>query len=162
MQPYDIIVIGSGMGGLTFASLMAQMAHKRVLVLEHHFKLGCFTHTFTRKGYTWDVGLHYVGGMNKGTSSRTMCDFVTHSAVKWHKLPGAFEQFVYPDFTFVVIDDPKEYSHDLIQQFPAEETGCGLPIKMSSSGRLLVNGRLDSLWVKTIKWFIGLQGSLIL
>jgi all-trans-retinol 13,14-reductase len=123
MQPYDIIVIGSGMGGLTFASLMAQMAHKRVLVLEHHFKLGGFTHTFTRKGYTWDVGLHYVGGMNKGTSSRTMCDFVTHSAVKWHKLPGAFEQFVYPDFTFVVTDDPKEYLHDLIQQFPAEETG---------------------------------------
>jgi all-trans-retinol 13,14-reductase len=123
MQQYDIIVIGSGMGGLTFASLMAQMAHKRVLVLEHHFKPGGFTHTFTRKSYPWDVGLHYVGAMNKGTSSRTMCDFVTHAAVKWHKLPSAFEQFVYPDFTFAVMDDLKQYLYDLIQQFPAEETG---------------------------------------
>ncbi len=34
----DLIVIGSGMGGLTVASLMAQLEHQRVLVLERHFQ----------------------------------------------------------------------------------------------------------------------------
>ena len=47
-QTFDLIVIGSGMGGLSVASLMSQMKHKRVLVLERHFKLGGFTHSFTR------------------------------------------------------------------------------------------------------------------
>lgn len=69
---YDAIVIGSGMGGLTTASLLGQLANKRVLVIERHFKLGGFTHAFRRKGYEWDVGVHYVGEMQKGALTRGM------------------------------------------------------------------------------------------
>jgi all-trans-retinol 13,14-reductase len=122
-QEYDLIVIGSGMGGLTCASIMAQLAHKRVLVLERDFKLGGFTQTFTRHGYTWDVGLHYVGEMAEGKQSRSLFDFITHGGVTWQKLPTRFETFVYPDFTFTVSDDPGQYLLDLIQRFPAEEPG---------------------------------------
>ena len=45
---YDAIVIGSGIGGLTSAALMATHAGKRVLVLERHYTAGGITHTFTR------------------------------------------------------------------------------------------------------------------
>jgi choline dehydrogenase-like flavoprotein len=66
-RPFDAIVIGSGMGALTFASVMARMRKWRVLVLERHFKIGGFTHTFSRPGgWTWDVGVHYVGEMGPG------------------------------------------------------------------------------------------------
>jgi all-trans-retinol 13,14-reductase len=45
-QPeYDAIVIGSGIGGLAFASIMAKLRKWRVLVLERHFKIGGLTHT---------------------------------------------------------------------------------------------------------------------
>jgi choline dehydrogenase-like flavoprotein len=37
-REYDAIVIGSGMGGLAFASIMAKLRKWRVLVLERHFK----------------------------------------------------------------------------------------------------------------------------
>ena len=37
---YDAIVIGSGMGGLAFASIMAKLRKWRVLVLKRHFKIG--------------------------------------------------------------------------------------------------------------------------
>ncbi len=47
-QDLDLIIIDSGIGGLSVASLMSQMKRKRVLVLERHFKLGGFTHSFTR------------------------------------------------------------------------------------------------------------------
>ena len=57
---YDAIVIGSGLGGLTTAALMAK-AGKKVLVLERHYTAGGFTHSFKRRGYEWDVGVHYVG-----------------------------------------------------------------------------------------------------
>ncbi|MFN8491451.1 MAG: NAD(P)-binding protein [Caldilineaceae bacterium] len=119
---YDIIVIGSGIGGLTFASLMAQMQHKRVLVLERHFKLGGFTHAFSRPGgYTWDVGLHYVGNMRKGEMGRQIFDLITGGAVEWTKMPSPFERFVYPDFTFAVPDDRKAYQQALIAKFPSEQ-----------------------------------------
>ncbi len=53
---YDVIMIGSGMGALTTASILAQIGKKRVLLLERHFKPGGFTHSFRRKKYEWDVG----------------------------------------------------------------------------------------------------------
>jgi hypothetical protein len=37
---FDAIVIGSGIGGLAFAALMAKLRKWRVLVLERHFKIG--------------------------------------------------------------------------------------------------------------------------
>jgi len=58
---WDAIVIGSGIGGLTAAVLLASHGGKRVLVLERHYEVGGFTHTFRRPGYEWDVGLHYIG-----------------------------------------------------------------------------------------------------
>ncbi len=61
---YDCIVIGSGIGGLTVATLLARVGKKRVLVLERHFKPGGFTHSFRRQEFEWDVGLHYSARCN--------------------------------------------------------------------------------------------------
>ena len=53
---YDAVVIGSGIGGLGVAALLAGRAEKRVLVLERHAtKAGGFTHIFKRKGFEWDA-----------------------------------------------------------------------------------------------------------
>jgi all-trans-retinol 13,14-reductase len=80
---FDAIVIGSGMGGLAFASIMAKLRKWRVLVLERHFKIGGFTHTFSRPGgWSWDVGLHYVGEMGEGMMGRRLFDFITDGGVK--------------------------------------------------------------------------------
>ncbi|MFV2073508.1 MAG: FAD-dependent oxidoreductase, partial [Thermoanaerobaculales bacterium] len=43
---FDAIVIGSGIGGLSVAALLAKHAGKKVLVLERHTTAGGFTHTF--------------------------------------------------------------------------------------------------------------------
>lgn len=120
-QDFDLIVIGSGIGGLTVASLMSQIKHWRVLVLERHFKLGGFTHSFTRPPKrSWDVGLHYVGEMAPGTIGRQLFDLRTQRKVEWNKMPSPFEKFVYPDFTFEVPDDKKPFQQACIERFPHE------------------------------------------
>lgn len=118
---YDIILIGSGMGALTVASLMAQMRGKRVLVLERHFKAGGYTHSFKRQKFHWDVGIHYVGQMGEGSQMRRLFDLVTQGRVGWQKMPDLFEKFVYPDFTFNLYSNKERYIRDLIEQFPEEE-----------------------------------------
>ena len=123
MEHYDAIIIGSGMGGLTAGSLLAQVQGKRVLILERHFTFGGFTHVFSRKGFTWDVGIHYVGNMGEGMASRPMMDFVTGHGVHWHKMPERFDRFVYPDFTYEVPADAALYQQELLERFPAEAAG---------------------------------------
>ncbi|MEW6194958.1 MAG: NAD(P)/FAD-dependent oxidoreductase [Bacteroidota bacterium] len=122
---YDVIIIGSGMSGLSAASILSQLGNKKVLVLERHFKIGGFTHTFKRKGehgeYHWDVGLHYVGQMEDGTTARSMCDYVTQGGVKWNKMPDPYDVFIYPDFTFKVREGERNFKYDLIKKFPHEE-----------------------------------------
>jgi phytoene dehydrogenase-like protein len=56
-ERYDVIVIGSGLGGLTCANRLASAGHA-VLLLEHHTQLGGLATWFKRKGHIFDVSLH--------------------------------------------------------------------------------------------------------
>lgn len=119
-KDYDLILIGSGIGALSVASLMAQLRNKRVLILERHFVAGGFTHTFQRKGFHWDPGLHYVGQMQPGSSTRNLFDLVTNQQVQWQKMTEPFEKFVYPGVSFDLYGDPQRFQADLIERFPNE------------------------------------------
>lgn len=54
---YDVIVIGTGLGGLTTANRLAYCGHK-ILLLEHHHRLGGLATWFKRRGHIFDISLH--------------------------------------------------------------------------------------------------------
>jgi all-trans-retinol 13,14-reductase len=118
---YDAIVIGSGIGGLAFASIMAKLRKWRVLVLERHFKIGGFTHTFARPGgWAWDVGLHYVGEMGDGMMGRRLFDLITDARVKWNPLPDVYDVFVYPNLQIKACKGEANFRSALTDAFPDE------------------------------------------
>jgi len=120
---YDAIVIGSGMGGLAFASIMAKLRKWRVLVLERHFKIGGFTHTFTRPGgWSWDVGLHYVGEMGEGMMGRQLFDLITEGHVEWNPLPDVYDVFVYPNLQVRACTGEANFRTALTAAFPNERS----------------------------------------
>ncbi len=61
----DIIIIGSGAGGLSAALALAQ-AGERVIVIEQHNVPGGLCHSFTSNGYRFSPGIHYVGQLGEG------------------------------------------------------------------------------------------------
>ena len=94
---YDVIVIGSGISGLCSAALLG-MEGKKVLVLEKHFKIGGYTHTFKRQNYEWDVGIHYIGGVHREKAfSRKLFDKITESNLKWNKTDDNYDRIIFPD-----------------------------------------------------------------
>ncbi|HUG20717.1 MAG TPA: NAD(P)/FAD-dependent oxidoreductase [Planctomycetaceae bacterium] len=55
---YDVVVIGSGLAGLTSANVLARAGYS-VLLLEHHYQLGGMATWFKRKnGHIFDISLH--------------------------------------------------------------------------------------------------------
>ncbi|NRB09100.1 MAG: NAD(P)-binding protein [Richelia sp.] len=80
---FDAIVIGSGIGGLAVAAILAKFNGKKVLILEQHFTIGGFTRDFQRKGgLSWDVGLHYVGEMATGNTGSAVFDYITDKKLR--------------------------------------------------------------------------------
>ena len=81
-EDIDVIVIGSGIGGLTTAGLLSKFG-KKVLVLEQHYIAGGTTHSFVDKGVEHETGLHYIGNIKK---RKPILDLICYSPIYWCKL----------------------------------------------------------------------------
>ena len=118
---YDAIVIGSGIGGLTSAACLARTGRK-VLVLEQHYTAGGFTHSYSRNGYEWDVGVHYIGDVGSRKSlSRRLYDFVTDGQLQWAPMDANFDRFFIGEERFDVLAGKQAYRDSLRARFPDEE-----------------------------------------
>src|SRR5690348_12775488 len=95
-RPYDVIVIGSGMGGLSCAAALTR-AGRRVLVLEQHLAPGGLTQTFTRERFHWDVGVHYLGMMGENAQARRVIDWLSGTTLEFAPLGPVYDIVHLPD-----------------------------------------------------------------
>ena len=120
---YDVIVVGSGLGGISAAAFLAK-AGKKVLVVERLDGPGGFAHAFRRGPYLIDPALHNVGEVKEGQmldtwlralGVRDQCNFIPlHSPLCTLFLPG---------YRFDAPFGVEEFQAALIRDFPHEAEG---------------------------------------
>lgn len=109
------------MGSLATAACLAK-AGKNVLILERHYTAGGYTHVFKRRGYEWDVGIHYIGEVNRDGILKRMFDYVTDGELAWEDMGEVYDRVCIGD---KIYDFPKgvgNFKDQMKAYFPGEET----------------------------------------
>ena len=118
----DVVVIGSGLGGLTCALELARQGHG-VAVFERHIKPGGYAHSFRRKNFQFDVSLHHVGGLDEGGMMSGILGQLGVLPQLTYRPRETLFTAEFPDLTVRLPNSPAELLAALVKLFPHEATG---------------------------------------
>jgi all-trans-retinol 13,14-reductase len=153
---YDSIVIGSGPGGLATAALLAKEGQK-VLVLERHYTAGGYTHVFKRRGYEWDVGIHYLGEVNRpGGLLDALLHYITDEPIEWADMGEVYDRIRIDEEEFHFVKGRKNFAKNLKKAFPEEASAIDEYLKLikevSAASR---NFFMEKALPPTYSFFVG-------
>lgn len=116
---YDIIVIGSGLGGLECSNILAR-AGKSVLLLEQGTQIGGCLQSYKRDGMTFDTGFHYVGGLCEGQALHAAFRYLNLLQLPWKRLDDYFDYVTIGKQTYPFAQGFEAFFETLAEKFPTE------------------------------------------
>jgi len=127
--PRKVAIIGGGAGGLSTAVILAKLGCD-VTVYEKNFQPGGLMRSYRRGGIDCEVGVHYLGSLDKGQVLRTFFDYLGVSdAIPVTRMGqnGVIDRYHLqapssPSIIFDLVEGIDAYAHNLALAFP-EETG---------------------------------------
>jgi len=119
---YDVIIIGSGLAGLTSGALLAKKSKKVLMLEQHHIVGGCAT-AFKRKNFNFDVSLHELDGFgNDDLKTEIFKELNIFDNIEFIKL-NEFYRVKKGDLDIVLPYDIKKVKELLVKRFPNEKKG---------------------------------------
>ena len=114
---YDVLIIGSGLGGLECGALLAQKG-LRTLVLEGSHQPGGCMQSFRRGGLHYDTGLHYVGGLAPGQTMHKAFGQLGLLDLPWERMDEAFDRVIIAGRRFAFHQGYQAFVDGLAKDFP--------------------------------------------
>lgn len=118
----DVIIVGSGISGLTVGGLLAK-AGKKILILEQHDIAGGSLHSFNLKGIEHETGLHYIGNIEK---RKDILNLITEEDIEWCELgkdDNIYDEIFIGDNHYKFEKGEINLKKYLKKLFPLEEDG---------------------------------------
>ncbi|MBR4786302.1 MAG: NAD(P)/FAD-dependent oxidoreductase [Bacteroidales bacterium] len=118
-QHYDIIILGTGLGGLVCGYILSKNGFK-VLLLEKNAQIGGCLQTFKRFGVKYDTGMHYIGSMLPGQILHRLFHYLNLlDDVKLSRLDeNAYDVFSIAGKQYQYASGYEHFIDTLAQQFP--------------------------------------------
>jgi phytoene dehydrogenase-like protein len=120
----DVVVIGSGIGGLTAAIILLKLGYG-VTVVEKNDPPGGLMRSYVRSGVSCPVGVHYVGSLADGQPLRRMFDYLgVTSKLTLERMgkDGVIDRYLFRDFTFDLPEGVDAFEENLRQAFPQDQS----------------------------------------
>ena len=115
---YEVVIIGSGLGGLICAHQLAKSG-RSVVVLERERQLGGCLQSYRRGEVELDTGMHYVGGLAEGQHLYDAFDALGLMKLPWHKLDAdGFDLIIIGGQTFPMAEGYDRFADTLSSYFP--------------------------------------------
>jgi len=125
MEKFDILVIGSGMGGLVCADILGKEGFK-VGVVEKNKQIGGSLQTYARDKVIFDSGVHYLGGLAKGQNLYQIFQYLGIMDKLKLQLQDidAFDKILIEgdDTQYALAQGYENFISKLLVHFPEEET----------------------------------------
>lgn len=121
MNNFDVIIIGSGLGGLSCGYILAKNGFK-VGIFEKNTQIGGCLQSFKRDGVKFETGMHYIGSVDKGQAlNRFFNYFDLLKDVQFKKLDeNAFDVISIQNQHFEFAMGYENFIEKLSQHFPNE------------------------------------------
>lgn len=120
MEKFDVVIIGSGLGGLQCGYILAKNGLK-VCILEQHHQIGGCLQTFQRNGISLDTGFHFVGGLKEGEPLHALFTYFDLLDLPWHPLDeDGFAEVFIQDKSWKLPNGFDRYADYLSDYFPQE------------------------------------------
>ncbi|MFG6098012.1 NAD(P)/FAD-dependent oxidoreductase [Leptothoe sp. ISB3NOV94-8A] len=155
MESLDVVVIGSGIGGLVAAGLLTRYG-RRVLVCESHTLPGGAAHAFQRQGFTFDSGPSFYCGLADPTSCNPLREVLNALGEKVNTVAyDPLGHYHFPERTLAIYGDAKRYQASLAEFNPqAAQELQALTDKMLAIYRPL--GSIPALALRADGWLFPL------
>jgi all-trans-retinol 13,14-reductase len=116
-----VIIIGSGLGGLTCAFILAKNGYQ-VTVLEKNAQIGGCLQNFVRRGVRFETGLHYIGSVEEGQLLHAFFQYLQlTSDIKLRSLDReAYDIISIGDRRFPFANGVENFIDHLVKFFPSE------------------------------------------
>jgi all-trans-retinol 13,14-reductase len=123
MKKFDVLIIGTGMGGLVCGNILAKQGYT-VCMVEKNKQLGGCLQIYVRNRVIFDSGVHYIGGLENGQN--------LYQIFKWLGLMDQLKlEKMDPDFDRIILDDDENeylymqgydaFEREMIRVFPEEQ-----------------------------------------
>lgn len=120
---YDVVIIGSGLGGLLCGSILAKNG-MQVCIVEKNKQLGGNLQTFSRNKQLFDTGVHYIGGLEKGQNLYQIFKYAgIMNKLRLQKMDTAFDHILAGDAprSYVQSQGYEAFIRNLETDFPEQK-----------------------------------------